>query len=230
MERIADDKFLLVRNHDFFKDFTPEDISQIPFTHHFKEFAEGEYVYFEQKLSRHLYFVKEGHIKIGFIAESGKEVIKEVLSAGEIFGQYTLEPANEVGEFARAYKGAASLCAFTIEDFQKILEKRPELALRYSKTVGQKTKNFENRLSGLLSKDVKSRLAQFLLDEYNSEDGTPVENILTHEDMASLIGSSRQTVTSMLNSFCKFGLIQIEKNAIVITNKVLLNQFAMSLS
>ncbi|MFM2387811.1 MAG: hypothetical protein RL660_2568 [Bacteroidota bacterium] len=231
MERIADDKFLLIRNHSFFSELTPEDLNSIHFTHHFKEYDEGEYIYFEQKLSKHLYFLKSGYIKIGFIEESGKEIIKEVLGPGEIFGQYTLEVGNDVGEFARAYKGPASLCAFTINDFEQLLDRRPQLALRYSKTIGQKSKLFETRIGTLLSKDVKARLAQFLLDNFgHAEQGTTVENVLTHEDIASLIGSSRQTVTSMINGFAKFGLIKHDRNSITLINKNLLQQLAMSLS
>jgi CRP/FNR family transcriptional regulator, cyclic AMP receptor protein len=105
------------------------------------------------------------------------------------------------------------------------------LALRYTRLVGQKTRTFENRLSGMLLKDVKTRLAKFLVDNFAMyPEGEAVENVLTHEDIASLIGSSRQTVTSTLNSFAKYGVIQFDRNTINILNKNILNNFAMSAS
>jgi CRP/FNR family transcriptional regulator, cyclic AMP receptor protein len=228
---IHDEKFILIRNLAFFADLTDEDFERLNMQHHFKEVKEGEYIYFENYLSKNLYFVKGGYIKIGTIDDNGNEVVKEIIGPGEIFGQYTLEQNSKDGEYAKAYKSDISLCTFTIKDFEQLLAYKPELALRYTRLVGQKTRTFENRLSGMLLKDVKTRLAKFLVDNFAMyPEGEAVENVLTHEDIASLIGSSRQTVTSTLNSFAKYGVIQFDRNTINILNKNILNNFAMSAS
>src|SRR6202012_1324560 len=109
-----------------------------------------------------IYFVKEGTIKIGYIDEGGNEKVKEIIRKGELFGQFSLERNNLHGELAQAYRNDVSICAFTIDDFEKLLKSRPELALKYSKQVGAKLRNIENRLVNLLNKDVKARLIDFL--------------------------------------------------------------------
>jgi CRP/FNR family transcriptional regulator, cyclic AMP receptor protein len=228
---IHDEKFILIRNLAFFADLTDDDFERLNMDHHFKTVKEGEYIYFENYLSRNLYFIKGGYIKIGTIDDNGNEIVKEIIGPGEIFGQYTLEQNSKDGEYAKAYKSDIALCAFTINDFEKLLGYKPQLALRYTKLVGQKTRTFENRVSGLLLKDVKTRLAKFIVDNFGMyPQGEPAENILTHEDIASLIGSSRQTVTSTLNAFAKYGVIHFDRNTITIVNMELLNNFAMSAS
>lgn len=164
--------------------------------------------------------VKEGYIRIGYIGEDGREVVKEIIHKGELFGQVTLERNSLNGEFAQAYKQDVSLCAFNIEDFQKLLQKKPVLALQFSKRVGAKLKRTENRLINLLNKDVKSRLMNFLLQllqqhtAFASVTPTCIPNYFTHEDIAHLIGSSRQTVTTLINEMAESGLLSYNRQTI----------------
>ena len=115
----TDQKFLLIRNYDLFSHITDEEYEELNLDHHFIEAPKGEYIYFDSKFHNKLYFLKGGTIKIGYIDDEGKEVVKEIIREGEVFGQFTLERDNLNGEFAQAYKGDVSLCAFNIEDFEK---------------------------------------------------------------------------------------------------------------
>lgn len=201
----ADRKMLLIRNYDLWCHISDQEYQELDLVHRFIEAKKGEYIYFEAFNHNKLYFIKEGYIRIGYIDEAGNEIIKEIIQKGELFGQFTLEKNNLNGEFAQAYKGDVSLCAFNIADFEKLLSRKPEIALKYTKQVGNKLRNFQNRLVNLLNKDVKTRLLNFFwqllqlnLTE-NTSEGICIPNYLTHEDIAHLIGSSRQTVTTMIN-------------------------------
>jgi CRP/FNR family transcriptional regulator len=215
-----DDKWLLIRNYNLWSHLSNEEYDELNIVHNFIEAPKGEYVYFEAFHHNKLYFIKDGYIRIGYIDEEGNEVIKEIIQKGEIFGQLTLERNNLKGEFAQAYKADVSLCAFTIEDFNQLLKKRPELALKYSKQIGSKLRNIESRLVNLLNKDVKTRLINFIgqlsLDEGGEEtaQGYCISNHLTHEDIAHLIGSSRQTVTTLINELAAEGLINFNRQKI----------------
>ena len=211
------DKWLLIRNYDLWSHLTDDEYAELNVVHNFIEAAKGEYVYFEAFHHNKLYFIKEGFIRIGFIDESGSEIIREIIQRGEIFGQLTLEPKSLQGEFAQAYKSDVSLCAFTIDDFNHLLTKRPELALKYTKQVGTKLRTIENRLVNLLNKDVRTRLIHFfnqmVLQDNNREEQTSLclPNHLTHEDVAHLIGSSRQTVSTLINEMTVEGLVQFTR-------------------
>ncbi|HTQ29364.1 MAG TPA: Crp/Fnr family transcriptional regulator [Puia sp.] len=201
----SDDKMLLIRNYDLWCHLTEEEYQDLKIEHHYIEVPKGEYIYFEAHHHNKIYFVKEGYIKIGYIDNDGQERIKEIIQKGELFGQFTLERNSLHGEFAQAHKDDVSICAFNIDEFEKLLKNRPDLALKFSKQVGAKLRNIENRLLNLLNKDVKTRLVHFLwqlveqkLGE-NTAEGFCIPNYLRHEDIANLIGSSRQTVTTMIN-------------------------------
>ena len=215
-----EENLLLLRNYDLWCNLSDEEYQELNIEHRFMEVPKGEYIYFEAYNHNKIYFLKEGYIKIGYIDDEGNEKIKEIIRKGEIFGQFTLEKNSLNGEFAQAYKDKVSLCAFTVEDFEKMLKKKPELALRYSKQVGAKLRNIENRLVKLLNKDVKTRLLHFLwqlveqkLGESKPE-GFCMPNYLTHEDIANLIGSSRQTVTTMINELESEGILSFNRQQI----------------
>ena len=167
---------LLIRNYDLWCHLSDEEYEELRFVHNFKEAKKGDYIYFEAFNHNKLYFIKEGYIRIGFIDEAGNEVIKEIIQQGELFGQFTLEKNNLNGEFAQAYKSDVSLCAFNIDDFEKLLSRKPEIALKYTRQVGNKLRNIQNRLINLLNKDVKTRLLNFfwqLVQLNTNEEATP---------------------------------------------------------
>jgi CRP/FNR family transcriptional regulator len=216
----ADDNMILIRNYDLWCQLSDEEYKDLKVEHAVIEVPKGEYIYFEAYNHNKIYFVKEGTIKIGYIDDEGREQVKEIIQKGELFGQFSLERNNLHGEFAQAYKHDVSICAFTIDDFEKLLKNRPDLALKYSKQVGAKLRNIENRLLNLLNKDVKTRLIHFLwqlveqnLGE-NTAEGFCIPNFLTHEDIASLIGSSRQTVTTMINELEIEGILSYNRQEI----------------
>jgi CRP/FNR family transcriptional regulator len=216
---VTDDKWLLIRNYDLWAHLTDEEYEELNIVHNFIEAPKGDYIYFEAFHHNKLYFVKEGYIRIGYIDDSGREVIREIIQQGELFGQITLEKNSLNGEFAQAYKSEVSLCAFLIDDFQKLLEKKPALALKYSKQVGSKLRHIENRLVNLLNKDVKTRLINFLWQLVQKHaDPTAnticIPNYLTHEDIAHLIGSSRQTITTLFNELATDGLLTYNRQEI----------------
>lgn len=215
-----EEQLLLIRNYDLWVNISDEEYEELNLIHHFIEAKKNDYIYFDSHYHNKLYFLKEGFIKIGYIDDSGKEVVKEIIQKGEVFGQITLERNNLQGEFARAFKGNVSLCAFNINDFEKMLHTKPAIALKFSKKVGHQLKNIENRLVSLLNKDVKTRLINFfllLLEKENIKENTvSIPNFLTHEDIANLIGSSRQTVTSSINDLEQAALLQFTREQIII--------------
>src|ERR1700730_3359101 len=127
----GNDNMLLIRDYDLWCHLSEEEYQNLKVEHQVMEVPRGEYIYFEAYNHNKIYFVKEGYIKIGYIDDSGKENIKEIIQKGELFGQFSLERNNLHGEFAQAYKNNVSLCAFTIDDFEKLLKNRPDLALKY---------------------------------------------------------------------------------------------------
>jgi CRP/FNR family transcriptional regulator, cyclic AMP receptor protein len=229
----ADNRMLLIRNYDLFANLTETEFNDLELEHHFIEASKGEYIYFEAQHLNKLFFIKEGYIKIGFIDNDGNEVIKEIIQKGEIFGQFTLERDNLNGEFAQVHKSNVSLCAFTIEKFEKILSKNNTVAVAFTKQVGSKLRKVENRLMNMLNTDVRTRILRFLDEMVKTN--TPfcngasfrMPNFLTHDDIARLIGSSRQTVTMAITDLTVDGFFKITRKEIIVPNTTRLKTAAL---
>lgn len=217
----CDNTLLLIRGFDIFDHITDQEYEELDLKHNFIEAKKGHYIYFPHQNHEKLFFAKKGFIKIGYIDENGNEIIKEIIQKGEVFGQFTLEKENGKDEFAIAYKSDVSLCAFNISDFKKLLQSKPRMAIQFSTLLGNKLKKVESRLVNLLNKDVKSRLINLLLqlaaESPQKQNGKiSFEKYLTHDDMARLIGSSRQTVTTQLNLLEEAQLIETGKKEIIL--------------
>lgn len=229
---LDDKQLLLIRNYDLWSNLTDEEYDELNIMHNFIEAEKGDYIYFDSHFHNKLYFIKDGFIKIGYVDETGGEIVKEIIHKGEIFGQFALEKNNLNGEFARAHKTKVSLCAFNVDDFEKLLKKKPQLAITYSKQVGQKLRNVEYRLVHMLNKDVRSRLISFfyqLAMQYGYDGAAnsfQMENFLSHDDIARLIGSARQTVTSFLSELEKENLVVSDRKKILIPDVKKLQQLA----
>jgi len=215
--KTIDERMLLIRNYDLFSLMTDQEYEDLKLDHHFIVAPKDSYIYFESHLLNRLFFLKKGFIKIGHINENGEEVVREIIRKGEVFGQITLERNNLMGEFAKAYRSEVSLCSWQIDDFERLLRTKPEMAIRFGKMVGNKLRHTGNRLTNLLRKDVRERLVHFLSDLITELGHTPEargfsgENFLTHQDIARLIGASRQTVTTLLGELSEQGIIHVTR-------------------
>jgi CRP/FNR family cyclic AMP-dependent transcriptional regulator len=209
------DHGILLKKFDLWAELSVEEYKDLHVLDNYKEFKEGEYVYFEAFNHNQIYFIKNGYIRIGFLDKNGNQLVKDILKPGDFFGQIGLERNNLNGEFAQTVKSGVSLCSFTIENFTALLKNKPQLAIKYSKLIGLRMKRFENRLINILQKDAKTRLLLFLeqlLKESKdrkqvSEKEVRIPNYLTHAEIGQLIGTSRQTVTTLLNELEDRGII-----------------------
>lgn len=206
---IHSDHGVILKKYPLFSDLTDEEYHELKVSDNYKEARKGEYIYFEAYQHQNIYFLKTGVIRLGYLDEDGNKVIKDILKPGDFFGQISLVKENLHGEFAQAGRTDISLCSFTLDSFNKLLLNKPKLAVKYSKISGFRIRRFENRLQNILQLDVKTRLKLFvdqLLAEVRESakwfgNEVRIPNYLTHEEIAQLIGTSRQTVTTLLNSF-----------------------------
>jgi len=214
--------FLSLKNHDLFARLTEEEYQELDLANSVMEAKKGAYIYFESQYLNKLFFIKEGCIKIGYIDNSGNEIVKEILQQGEVFGQFSLQRNNMNGEFAQAHKCDVTLCAFTIDNFRKLLQQNTSIAVGYSQKVGNRLRKIENRLVNMLHVDVRTRLVRFLYDMAQtqelsiSENSVTLNNFLTHDDIAHLIGSTRQTVTMVFNEPEIKQLVNVSRKYIVL--------------
>ncbi len=178
-------------------------------------------IYFPDQPSRSIFFLKRGHVKISRIHPDGREVILDVVGPGEIFGELALiEEGEESNDMAQALDDAL-ICAMKVSDFESLMKSNPDMNMKVTKRIGLRLRKFEERVTDLVFKDSKKRIASFLV-HYAEDFGKMKLNVvnikmhLTHQEIALLTGAARQTITTTLNEFRTLGLIDFSRQEITI--------------
>jgi CRP/FNR family transcriptional regulator len=173
----------------------------------------GQFVFMPGDRADHVYILRKGRIKLSVLSASGKEIAIDIIQPGEMFGEFALVDERARSNMAQALDDV-EVSALDKRDFVRLLESLPKLALNYIRMVGDRRQRMEKKLSDITSKDVAARVCE-LLHELSA--GTPPAQPsgqeylvpLMHHDIASLIGASRQTTTSVLNDLERREIIEL---------------------
>lgn len=222
MESNRDVKYWYLKNHQIFSQMNEQEIKMLCVITGFKRARKNDLIFFDG--AKRIYFLKKGIIKLIQTDDKGGETVKEFLQQGDIFGDITLErnsQASENSEYAKVVSDEVVICSFLPEDFEQVLEQNPLIALKFSKKVGEELKTLQLRYNDMIFKDVRTRLLNFILEfskkNGKREDNTlTVKNFLTHQDIADIIGATRQTVTTLLNEFEKDNKLIYSRSKITI--------------
>lgn len=179
-------------------------------------------IYLPGDPSTTVYLLKQGRVKIASNDASGKEVTFEILEAGEIFGELEVLE-NSPRETQAEAMDDALICAIRREDFDRYLRRHPDLTVKLTKLIGLRLRKIQSRVEDLVFRDVPERLAHVLL-ELSKTEGVPegggnrIRAKLTHQELANLIGCTRETVSNTLGQFREQGMIRIDGRSITILN------------
>ena len=213
-------KYWYLRNFFLFGELDSDDMQILSRMMHHYQPCKNEFIYLSDQSNDNIFFLKEGFVKIGTVSEDGKEIIKDILQPGEIFGQLN-QGEEQKGEYAQAVGDEVWICSIAKKDFYEVLQKHQSLGLRLSKVLGDKLVKMERKLKSLVFKDSRSRIIEFL-SELGKEHGRPVgdetlfDNFLTHQDIANLTATSRQTVTTVLNELRDENYIYFDRKRFLI--------------
>ncbi len=126
-----------------------------------KCYGKKQPIFFPDDPSNTVFLLKEGQVKISKLTEDGRQVILDVLGPGEIFGELSLlkdgRPRDEMAETM----GEVIICSIPREHIEKALEKNPRAYMEITKRIGIRMRKFEEKLSEMLFKDVRKRIAGF---------------------------------------------------------------------
>ena len=177
--------------------------------------------YFAHEQSDSIYLVKQGRVKLTRTSAEGREVILDILGPGEIFGELAVA-GEEVRTHSATAVDNALLCIITRREFEDLLRRHPEMALRVLKMVGLRRRELEMRLEDLIFQPVANRLVLTLLWQARRHgtrmaDGS-VSLPLSQKDLAHLVGASREAVATRIAEFKKAGLIDTGFRTIILTN------------
>src|SRR6185503_16208625 len=172
----------------------------------------GEFIYMPGDYADSVYVLKKGRIKLSVLSESGKEIAIDLIQPGEMFGEFALIDESVRSNMTQALDELVIL-VFNKYDFVNLLKSQSNLALNYIRMVGDRRRRMEKKLSDITSKEVPARICELLheLSAYALPAGGGHQSLISlmHQDVASLIGASRQTTTSILNDLMRRGFIEL---------------------
>ncbi len=179
------------------------------------------YIYSAGQHSTELYFLHSGCIKIGSYHEDGREVIKRVVHPGEMFGELGLVGERYRKDFAKSFNKPVKYYAIKIEDFKGLMYKNSDLSLSVLQQIGLRLRQIENKLEAMVFQSSRDRIVAFLKETANKRGRqigyeTLIRHSFTHQDIANITGTSRQTVTCVLNNLKKANMIHIDRKNILI--------------
>ncbi len=179
------------------------------------------YIYLPDEQSTALFFLVKGIVKVGTHSSDGREVIKSILHPKSMFGELSLVGEELRQDFARAMNEEVHFFTLKVLDFQKLMRTNHQLCLKVLNMIGHRLRKAENRLESLIFKDARTRIIEFIKDTASKRGRrvgyeTLLKHCLTQQDIANLTGTSRQTVTSVLNELKKSNLIYFNRNSILI--------------
>lgn len=206
---------------NIFKDLSKEQLDEINQVASMKTLEKGNYIYFPDEPSRVIFLLKEGRVKIGTYSDDGKEIIKAILEPGEIFGELAVAGQETRTDFAQVLDSNVKLCAISKGEMLSILNSIPMLNLKITHLIGLRLQRMERRFESLIFKDARDRIVDFIRTT-TLEKGRQVgyewvlKHKLTHQDIANLTATSRQTVTIVLNELREKGIIKFDRRSILI--------------
>ncbi len=224
---ISEEKLWFFENFNLFDCLSKEEKMRLSDMTRMQEATSKQIIFLPQDPSNSLYFLKKGRVKISSYSDDGREITHAFLGPGELFGELALTGPGSREMIAETTEEAL-VCSVNADDFEKILEENPCLNLRITKLIGLRLKRVNMRLRRLWFKSAPERviaLLQDLMGDYGEEDskGIMIKLKLTHQDMASLAATSRQTVTSTLSDLEKRGIIDYNRRTIFINDPDYLN-------
>lgn len=221
-------KYFYLKNHPMLALLSEQKLAEATAVARLRTVYRGEQISYGEGGYTRVHFLIKGKVKITDNSDAASDLIKDILTEPDIFGDLGLEGQLNRYESAEALTANTIICSFHVSDFKRILEESPLLALSFAKKVNHKLQRLESRHADLVFHDTKDRLIRFIknwarTDGNRMGDKIILNNYLTHSDIAGFISTSRQSVNMLLNELRSSGLLYYNRKSIELHNPVAWN-------
>ena len=180
----------------------------------------GEVLFREGDEGDKLYIVTEGKVKLGRTSSDGRENLLAILGPGQMFGELSLFDPGPRSATVTAVTDA-TFASLSHEDLLRWLEGRPVVARGLLTQLAGRLRKANDVVADLVFSDVPGRVAKALLDLADgfgrtADDGVHVHHDLTQEELAQLVGASRETVNKALADFASRGWLRLDGKSVII--------------
>ena len=185
----------------------------------------GKVFYTPGETGEVLFILKRGRVNIYRINPDGKKLVIATIGPGTVFGEMSLTGQGMHDTFAEAAEDC-TLCVMSRTDVEHLLLSKPRVALRFMELIANRLRELEVRMENVAFKSVSARLATSLLQL--AEEGKRNIDGVSHQDLADMVGTYRETVTRILNEFRHEGYIDLSRLQVTILQPQALQAIADS--
>lgn len=215
-----DEKFWYLKHCDLFERLAPEQFEQLERSSRSRQFQRGELIYLPTDPGESLLLLTRGRVKIYHITADGKQTVLALIEPGEVFGELSLIDSNQREEFAEAAETSTAV-SIPRSEIQQLMAVVPAVTMSVNQLMGLRRRRVERRLKSLLFRSNRDRLIHLLLElteKYGQRtaDGIQLTIRLSHQELASMIGSTRETVTVLLGELQSEGSLLIRRRRIIL--------------
>ena len=222
VERAAlnpDDRVWCMSEVDIFCDLDDSEMDAMAAAAPMRAYASGDLVYTPHQPLETLFILKKGRIRIFRLSSDGRALTTAIIEPGTIFGEMVIVGQQMHDSFAEALD-EVMVCVMTRADVQRLLLGDVRIAARISETLGRRLGELEQRLSDAVFKSAPERVATTLVTLAGTQTsralGRGIQVRLTHEQLAALAATSRETTTKILNEYADQGLVSLGRGRITI--------------
>ena len=194
---------------------------------HHRIYPKGGFVFRVGDACAHVYFLESGRVKIYQPSDTGREVILWFCLTGEIFGLAEVARGGGGRVVSAVACEKSTLLAVSREAFKEFVVSRPNAALLSMQVLSSRLRGLSDVMVNLVADDVDTRIAKLILRlgaRYGRRDGRVIhlDIPLTHQEIADMVGATRQSVTSVLSRLKRQGVLSIDTHRIHIESEELL--------
>lgn len=211
-----------MKHCSLFESLPAEQLARLESRSRMRTFPRGTFVYAPRDSADAVLLLASGRVEVHTITDDGKRAILAFIEPGEVFGELAVLGAGTREEYAEACE-AATVVLMPTEAFGELIQTHASLSLAVTKLIGLRRRRLERRLKSLLFRSTRQRLIHALLDlaeEYgqSTPQGVELGIRLSHQQLANLIGSTRESVTIALGELQAEKCLRVGRRRIVLTN------------
>ena len=217
-----------LRHSGFFCDLPKQSVEDLDKIKYASAFPPGAVLFVEGQSPRGVYIICSGRVKLTTTSRDGKTLILRIAEAGEVLGLHGTV-SNKPHDLTAETLQPCQLDFVKRDDFLKFLQSHPDACLHAAQHLSQDCQSAYEMIRSLgLSHSVSEKLARLLLEWASggeqTKEGIRIKIALTHEEIAQLIGTSRETVTRVLGEFREKQFAQLRGSTLLIRNKAALEK------
>ncbi len=214
------EKFWHVKNCNLFRQLTDEQIRRIETRSRIRVINRADPIYLPSQAADGVLLLVSGRVKLCHVTPEGKQSILSFIEPGEIFGELAIFDQGQREEYAEAVE-KTQVVLIPLTEMQWLMDQQAEVSLGITKLIGLRRQRIERRLKNLLFRSNRERLVHLLLElveNYGLQNSSGIELKirLSHQDLASVIGSTRESVTVLLGDLQSEKLISVARRKITI--------------